>query len=51
MTAPVARDEIPTEPTELMPAQLEQVAGGARHKLDIKYGGPDGFYYPPANKS
>ncbi|HEY4044534.1 MAG TPA: hypothetical protein VGM32_22205 [Rhodopila sp.] len=54
MKTPTARDEISTKvaaPSELMPDQLEQIAGGARHKLDIKYGGPNGFYYPPVAKS
>jgi hypothetical protein len=54
MNAPIVREEIPedlTGPSELTPDQLDQVAGGARHKLDIKYGGADSFYYPSANKT
>lgn len=51
MKSPVERDDTRTDltaPSELTPDQLKQVSGGARHKLDIKYGGPDGFYHPPA---
>ena len=51
MKEAAVREETPAKlmaPSELVSEQLERVAGGARHKLDIKYGGPDGFYYGPA---
>ena len=61
MNAPTVSDRIPKDPndipedlngpSELRPDQLDQVSGGARHKLDIKYGGPNGFYYPSANQT
>jgi hypothetical protein len=48
MKQPAVCDEIPTRLVALMPEQLEQVAGGSRHKLDKEYGGLNGFYYGPA---
>ena len=48
MNTSTSRNETPkapATPTELTPDQLDQVAGGARHKLDLKYPSANGFYY------